>query len=200
MFFKKLYSRFLYFFGNWPEKVSAFRQDLLCRSEKTAFHVSIEIFRGEFVGKKTFCHFWTMSKNFPLVKTVFYMSRGSFQWSFFWKNVYFCKNFVFWTNFFRFWSEDFQKDCQNWKVRFHKKTWKEISLLKKLRLCYSFSEMSQKLLVLWRNFFGSVVKTAFDVSIMSIWEVFWQKRYFLAFSDTEQFLFGIHLKIFGQGC
>ena len=45
-----------------------------------------------------------------------------------------------------------------------------------------FSEMSQKLLALWRKFFGSVVKTAFDVSIISKWEIFFEK---------SQILFGI---------
>ena len=116
-----------------------------------------------------------MSKNFPVVKTVFYMSRGSFQWSFFWKKCIFFKIFVLWTNFFNFWSKDFQQDCQNWNVRFHKKTWKENNLFKKLCVCYSFSEMSQKLLALWRKFFGSVVKTAFDVSLISLREFFFEK-------------------------
>ena len=120
MYFKKLYSRFLYFFGNWPEKVSAFQQDLLCRSEKTTFHVSIEIFRGEFVGKKTFCHFWTMSKNFPLVKTVFYMSRGSFQWSFFWKNVYFSK-FLFFERIFSVFGQKIPAGLPELKYTFPQK-------------------------------------------------------------------------------
>ena len=79
-----------------------------------------------------------MSKNFPVVKTVFYMSRGSFQWSFFWKNVYFSKFSFFEQFFFSFWSKDFQQDCQNRNVRFHKKTWKEKNLLKNLCVCYSF--------------------------------------------------------------
>ena len=64
---------------------------------------------------------------------------------FFLKKCIFFKIFVFWANFFSFWSKVFQKDCQNWNVRFHKKTWKEKILLKKLCVCYSFSEVSQKL-------------------------------------------------------
>ena len=159
--FKKLDFGFLYFSGTWQEKILAFLQNFLCRCEKTAFHVSIEIFRGEFVGKKTFCHFWTLSKNFPVVKTVFYLSRGSFQWSFFWKKCIFFIIFVIWASFFSFLSKDFQQDCQNWIVRFHKKSWKENILLKKLCVCYFFSEMSQKLSALWRIFFRQRCENCF---------------------------------------
>ena len=98
------------------------------------------------------------------------MSRGSFQWRFFLKKKYTFHNFRFLSEFFQFWPKDFQQACQNWNVRFHKKTWKENILLKKLCVCCSYSEMSQKLWPSGENFFGSVVKTAFDVSIISIWE------------------------------
>ena len=71
-------------------------------------------------------------------------------------------------------SKDFRQDCQNWNVRFHKKTWNENTLFKKLCVLL-FSEMSQKLLALWRKFFGSVVKTAFVVSLLSLREFFFEK-------------------------
>ena len=104
--------------------------------------------------------------------------------------------------FFSFLSTDFQQDCQNWNIRFHKKTWKENNLLKKLCVCYSFSEMSQKLLAHWRNFFGSVVKTALLMCPYYHYEKFFSKkvRYFLAFSHTEQTLLAFSRRFLGQGC
>ena len=49
---------------------------------------------------------------------------------------------------------------------------------------------------------GRVVQTVFDLSMGSIWDFFLENklRYILAFSHTEQTLFGIQSKIFQQSC
>ena len=87
---------------------------------------------------------------------------------------------VHWASFFSFLSKDFQQDCPSRDVRFHKKKWKENNLLKNIYVFYCFSDMSQKIfLAFWRNFFGRVVQTAFDLSVGSFSEFFWQKK-----SDT----------------
>ena len=104
MYFKKLYSRFLYFFGNWPEKVSAFRQDLLCRSEKTAFHVSLEVFREEFVGKKNILSFLDNEQKLSACKNSILHVPRIISVKFFWKNVYFSK--------FSFFERIFSVFCQ----------------------------------------------------------------------------------------
>ena len=121
--------------------------------------------------------------------------------NFFGKNV-FLMNFAYCANFVSFLSKDFQQDCQNWIVRFHNKTWKENNLFKKLCVCYSFSEMSQKLMALWPNFFRQRCENCFWCVLKIIERYFFLKkvRYFLAFSHTEQTLFGIQSKNFVQGC
>ena len=80
---RKLFSKNFFtisvLFRTMTGKKSAFRHALFGRFEKTAFHVSIDIFWGERFREKSFVrHFWTTTKNFPVVRTVFYVSRGTF--------------------------------------------------------------------------------------------------------------------------
>ena len=71
-------------------------------------------------------------------------------------------------------------------------------------LCFLllFRNEPKNFLAFWRNFFGRVVQTAFDLSVGSFSEFFLTKkvRSFLSFSHTEQRLYGIQSNIFQQGC
>ena len=59
-------------------ETSLIRQAFFSRFEETAFYVSIDLFWGEFCEKKFLCQFWTTSITFSVVKTVIYVSRGTF--------------------------------------------------------------------------------------------------------------------------
>ena len=128
--------------------------------------------------KKTFCNFWTMSKNFPLVKTVFYMSRGSFQWSFFWKNVYFSK-FLLFERISSVLAKRLPAGLPKLKRTFPQENLERKYFVEKIVCVLFLFRNEPKTLTLRRKFFGSVVKTAFDVSIISIWEFFLRKSQIL---------------------
>ena len=47
--------------------------------------------------------------------------------------------------------------------------------IEKIVCVLSFFRKEQKFLAFWRKFFGRVLKTAFDVSVGSLWEFFFEK-------------------------
>ena len=105
------------------------------------------------------------------------MSRGTVQRRFFFEeNIYFFISFVYWANFFSFWSKHFEQDCQNWSLRNHRKSWKKITFLEKNVGVFVFFRNEQRSFKISTNFFSRVVKTAFDVCIGSFWEVLFEKK------------------------
>ena len=76
--FVKIYLRFQFIFGTWTEQTSVFRQVFWGSVEKTAFYVSIDVFWGERFKKEVFYVILDNSKNFPVLRTVFYMPRANF--------------------------------------------------------------------------------------------------------------------------
>ena len=75
--FSKNSLQFHFFFGVWLEKNSAFRQAFFGRFERTAFHVSIDNFWGEGFKKKFGTSFLDNNQKLSVVRTVFYVSRGT---------------------------------------------------------------------------------------------------------------------------
>ena len=74
-FFRKSSLRFQFFFGLWLGKIRFSGKVFSAGLKKSAFYVSIDRFWGEHFKKSFPRHFWTTSINFPVVGTVFYMSR-----------------------------------------------------------------------------------------------------------------------------
>ena len=72
-FFEKLYSRFQFFCGSWPEKILVYRQAFLSRVVPTAFDLSMDSFWVVFLKKKsdTFYHSRKQSKPFSAFSRFF---------------------------------------------------------------------------------------------------------------------------------
>ena len=118
-----VFYKFLYDFNSFSDydwKKFGFPASFLRQVWKTAFYVCVDFFWGEVFKKNFLRHFWTTSKNFPVVRTVFYVPEEHFI-VVFWKKWIFFNITVKWAKFSSFLSKDFQQDCQSRDVRFHKK-------------------------------------------------------------------------------
>ena len=110
--------------------------------------------------------------------------------------------FVYWTNFSAFLSKDFPQKCQNWILRVRRKTLKKnIFFWKNFSSFYRFRKWAKKIRPSGKTFWQGCANCFRPIDGFNLIISFENKiRYILAFSHTEQTLFGIQSKIFQQGC